>query len=333
MKNITALAFLVIIIFSFSLPFSVHCQEEKSERSYQFSTGTQFGFISGNILEYVYSQPGQTASEILSELIWDVKPVFYYGFRLDFKRTNLMSAPGFFASFSLKSGVPADSGKMEDRDWMSAENAGLTHFSSHTNKTNEFFSLDAAVGATIPIRPYLYLKPFISGSWTRFSFAGRDGYGIYARRKSNNPVSYYPIDDNPDRRSFKGREVIHYKQDWYFLAAGISAGTDFFYPFAAEIFFQISPLTYCAAVDDHFYQDGGKYTFLDFSNLGLFLEPGGRFSFNAGLMEFSLEAAWRYIGRTKGESYLKNGEKISSNGNAGAGLSYIDTRLLVKLRI
>ena len=310
MKNITALSFLVIIIFSLSLSHKAHCQEEKSERIYGFSFGTQFGFIYGQSLELVY--PTDTKGELLSELRWEIKPVFYYGFYLDFGRVDLMSGPGFFASVSFKAGVPADTGVMEDRDWMSKENAGLTHFSSHTNKTREFLSVDAAVGASIPVRTYFYLKPFLSGSWTRFSFAARDGYWSYPTGTG----------------SFEGEDVCNYQQDWFLLAAGISIGTNILSPFSFDISFQISPLTYCQAVDEHILR---KETYLDYSVQGLFLEPAGRFSFSAQRIEFSLEAAWRFTGKTRGNSFLlSNGSFI---GEAGAGLSFIDTRLLVKLRI
>jgi len=80
MKNITVLKVLVIIIISFSLCYTAHCQET-GKRNYGFSFGTQFGFIHGKSLEYVYNPPGYER-EILSELIWEIKPVFYYGFRL-----------------------------------------------------------------------------------------------------------------------------------------------------------------------------------------------------------------------------------------------------------
>ena len=316
MKNITSLAVLVIIILTLSLSYTAHCQEEESGRNYGFSFGTQFGFIHGNALEYVYSQPGQTASEIFSELTWEVKPVFYYGFHLDFSRIDMMSGPGFFASLSFKAGVPADTGVMKDRDWMSKENADLTHFSSHTNKTREFLSVDTAVGASIPVRTYFYLKPFLSGSWTRFSFAARDGYYKY-----------------PDEEGKFYGEVIRYKQDWLLIAAGFSIGTNILSPFSFGVSFQISPFTYCAATDEHL-DESKRMTYNDYTAWGLFIEPKGSFSFSIERIELSLEFAYRYIGRTRGESYRKgNDGKYIPNGEAGAGLSFIDTRLLVKLRI
>jgi len=326
MKNITSLTVLVIIILSLS--YKAHCQEEKRERNYGFSFGTQFGFVHGQSLEFVY--PLNTMGELLSELRWDMKPVFYYGAEVSFGLADIMKRVGFFSSVSYKIGVPADSGVIEDRDWMSVENSGLTHFSSHTNKTGEFFRLDAAIGVSFPVKSFFYIMPFISGSWMRFSFAGRDGYGRRAREKNPYSATYYPIDQYPYEYQFSG-EVIRYKQDWFLIAAGFSIGTKLLSPFSFDLSFQISPLTYCQAVDEHI----SNYTYMDYTGLGLYLEPGGRISFSARQIEFSLEAAWRYIGRTRGESFRNIGssDNYIRNGEAGAGLSFIDTRLLVKLRI
>jgi len=328
MKNITSLTVLVIILLSLSLPYKAHCQEENRERNYGFSFGTQFGFVHGQSLELVY--PTDTKGELLSELRWDMKPVFYYGAEISFGLSDIMSRVGFFSSVSYKIGVSADSGVMEDRDWWSTENDSLTVFSSHTNKTGEFYKLDAVIGVSFPVKSYFYIMPFISGSWMRFSFAGRDGYGKRARDKPSSSAAYYPINDNPHEYTFSG-EVIRYKQDWFLIAAGFSIGTKLLSPFYFDISFQISPLTYCTAVDEHLTSND---TYLDNTVMGLFLEPRGSFSFTMERIEFSLEFAYRYIGRTRGESYRKtnNGNYIP-NGEAGAGLSFMDTRLLVKLRI
>jgi len=291
---------------SFSLPHTAHSQD------YGFSVGTQFGFVHGSAFEYVYNPPG-AEREILSELIWDMKPVFYYGFSLDFSRKDLMSGPGFFASISFNSGIPADSGVMEDRDWYwPTTNNEWTHFSSSTNKTRDFFRLDAAAGASIPVRSYFYFKPFISGSWMRFSFTARDGY-----RK-------YPNVEGP----LEG-DVCEYQQDWFLLAAGVAAGTNILLPFSFNLSFQISPFTYCAAIDNHLIRESDTI-FRDYAGWGLFLEPGASVSLKVERIEAALDFSWRFIGRTRGDSILISDGKASRNGEAGTGLSFIDTRLLVK---
>jgi len=313
MKNITALKVLVIIIISFSLCYNAHCQET-GKRNYGFLLGTQFGFVHGKALEYVYNPPGYER-KILSELIWEMKPVFYYGFLLDFGLLDPMSRPGIFASTSFKVGVPADTGVMEDRDWLSPSD-DFTHFSSSTNKTREFLWLDAAVGASLPVRPFFYLRTFISGSWTRFSFTARGGYWAYPSSSG-----YFEDDE----------EVCRYQQDWFLLAAGISMVTTVLSPFSFDISVKASPLTYCKAVDEHPKRD--DTTFMDYTSLGFFLEPAFGLSFTAERVEFSFQAAWRLTEKTRGESFESSNGLFYKNGEAGAGLLFTDTRLIVTLRI
>ena len=329
MKNIAVLPVLVIIVTALTANNWVYSQDLENEKNYCFTFGTEFGFIRGTALELVY--PVDTKGEFLSELRWDMKPVFYYGAQFDFGHRDLMSGPGFSASISFKAGVPGDSGIMEDRDWMSQVNGNLTHFSSHINKTHEFYWLDAAIGASFPIKTYFYIIPFISGSWMHFSFTGRDGKIKYARVKSVNPDTYYPIDENPTEISFIGDD-IHYMQNWLLLAAGFSIGTKFLSRFSFDFSFQISPLTYCASIDEHLSRE---LTFIDFTGWGLFLEPAGRLSFYIEKLEFSVDLAYSYIGNTRGQTYMKqgNGNFNRAGGEAGAGLSMLSSHFLVRVRI
>jgi len=320
MKNITVLSVLVIIL-------SVNSY---AERNYCFSLGPQFGLVSGQALEIVYPVTGETKGELLSELTWDMKPVFYYGIQAEFGLIDPMKKPGFFSSLSFNAGIPADSGIMEDRDWQSIENGDLTNFSSHTNKTNMFFQLDAACGASFPTNNNL-LKLFISGSWMRFVFTGRNGHSKYAREKIKGSHTYYPIDDNPDEQDFSGKEVIIYQQDWLLLAVGFSAGTNL-YPFFFNVSFQISPFTYCSAADSHLLTDK---IFRDFTGLGLFVEPSFYMSFAVRQVELSLGLNYRHIGKTKGKSYINvnnAGFNLDSH-KVGAGLSMFDSRFLASIRL
>jgi outer membrane protease len=329
MKNIPALTILVIIVGAFLTNNSAYCQ------NYGFAFGQQYGIFHGQAFEYVYPLPDRTKGELWSELKWDMKPLVYYGFQLDFQRTKLTSAPGFFSSASFMTGLPADTGKMEDRDWDSVVNDELTHFSSHTNRTKELYWLDASLGLSFPVKPYLYVKLFLHGSWMRFSFTGRNGYGKYARDTAE-PYSsgiYYPIDDNPNTKQYTG-EVIRYEQNWLLLSEGISIGTDVLSPFLIDLSVLFSPFTYCAAVDNHL--DPSKtVTYRDFSSRGVFFEPKAKVSFYIKPVEFAFEYSYRYIGKTRGEAYSKpaNRDFFSLDGEAGASLSLSKFNFLLKLYI
>jgi outer membrane protease len=331
MKNIAVLPILVIIICVITANNSAFSQDFTEKSQYSFLYGELFGFVYGKSFELVY--PVDTKGELLSELSWDMKPVFYYGMQLDFRRRDLMSAPGFFLTTSFKVGLPGDSGIMENRDWMSQENSSLTHFSTHTNRTNSFYWLDFAVGLSFPVKSYFYIKPFISGSFMHFSFTGRDGHGIYARQKSSNPVTYYHIDDDPRRMSFEGEEVIHYSQNWLLIAAGFSIGQQFHPNFSYNLSFRLSPFTYCAAVDEHIHR---RILFYDFTGWGLYIEPGCKISFNKNRIILSYEFSYRHIGRTSGETYiqyLNSGSFFLAQGKAGAALSLFNSRLLFRVII
>ena len=318
MKNIAVLTVLVIILSVYS--YAEESEGTSAERNYCFSFGPQFGFVYGQTMEYVYPLPGETKNELLSELTWDMKPVFYYGVQAKFSRIDMTSGPGFFSSVSFKAGIPADSGVIEDRDWLWPANSELTRFSSHTNRTDKFLWLDAAAGASFPIKSLLYIKPFISGSWMRFSFTGRDGYGIYK-------------DWPPKEQEWNVSGVVtSYQQDWLLLAAGFSIGTNILYPFSFDLSFQISPLTYCSATDNHFLID---IIFRDITQWGLFIEPSFNMSFVVKPVEFSFAFSYRHIGKTEGKSYGKESDKgfFLSPNKAGAGLSVVDSRFLVSLRL
>ena len=302
---------------------------------YVFSIGQQFGYIYAQAVEIVY--PIETAGKYLSELLWDMKPLYYMGIQLELGLDDVI-----FSNLSFKTGFPGDSGIMEDRDWLSVENSDLTHYSKHTNRTNKLIMIDFKNGASFPLT-YIYIKPFINFSWMHFSFAGRDGNARYSRGKKydddGNPIEdtsaypsmFFPITDKPKEIPFNG-EVITYEQNWLLLAPGFTLGTTILSPFTFDISFQISPLTYCAAVDNHLTT---KAIYHDFTGFGLFLEGTGNVTFNWKFIELALEFTYRYISDTKGDTYQgsQSSDYVSlSTNKSGAGLSMMDLRLLFSLR-
>jgi len=305
MKNITVLTVLVITLF---LSINEISAEEQPEKDYGFSFGASIGFVYGQSVELVY--PVNTPAKYLSELLWDMKPVFYLGLQADFGRINIMDKPGFFASLSFNIGLPSVTGIMEDRDWMNLNNDYITHYSRHTNKTREFLWLDLEAGMTIPVRHDLYIKPVLAGSWMRFAFTGRDGYGEY-----NFPGV-------PSYISYDGQEVIRYEQNWYIIAAGLSAGTKITFPLSFELSFLISPLIYCAAIDEHLTT---HVTYYDYMVFGLFYEQKACASFTIKSVILSLEFSYRYIEGTK--DYFNQQKNINK---PGAGLFLFNSCFMIK---
>jgi len=304
--------------------------QETPIKSYALSSCTSFGAFLGQAEEIVYPSPEYKAA-MLSQLLWDIKPVFYYGLSLDFSRARPMEKWGFFAALSLKNGIPGKSGEMEDRDWMSLENDALTHYSVHDNVTNELFFFDASAGLSFPLNEML-LKTYVTMSYTRFSFSGKYGQGTYARPLLNG--KYAPIDDNPDLKSFaEWEKVINYTQNWLTVVPGISL-TSYFHPFYFEFSFAIGPQLFCTGMDEHLERN---MVFKDYMRGGVFIEPGAHFSFIADKrLEFSLDLSWRYIGGARGETWTGSQigtANLKQEGGAGARLSLFNLGLCVKIRL
>jgi outer membrane protease len=322
MRNITVFAGLVIML----------CTQPvvaQNERPYSFSLGSQFGFLYGQSEEIVYPFSSYKAS-MLSQLLWDMKPVFYIGLLADFSQRNPMEQWGGFATLSFKAGFPKKSGKMEDRDWQSIENTALTNFSSHDNHTNKMFLLDVCGGFSFPLNRIILLKAFINTSYMHLSFSGKDGYLEYARENPPYSGIYYPINDDPYTETLYGK-VIDYSQNWLYIAPGVSFSL-FLGRFSAELSFAISPLIYCYDEDQHLKT---HTQFLDYMWGGLLIEPGLNLSFIINKwIELSLDCSWRFIKWTKGKTYWRQpiGEgSYTQGGMAGAGLSMFDTGLSLKV--
>jgi len=304
--------------------------QELPLKSYALSSWTSFGMFLGQSEEIVYPS-SEYQAEFLSQLLWDIIPVLYYGLSLDFSRAQPMEKWGFCATLSLRNGIPGKSGKMENRDWMSTENNALTHYSVHDSITNELFFLDASAGLSFPLNRIL-LKTYVTMSYMHFSFTGRYGDGTYAREIQEG--IFASMDDNPDHVSFANYEkVINYTQNWITVTPGISASY-YFYRFYGELFFNISPLITCRGVDEHL---TNSRVFKDYMRGGIFLEPGFHFSFIAGRrLEFSFDFSWRYMHGTKGETWYGTRigtANLAQQGQAGAGLSIFNTGLCMKIRL
>jgi outer membrane protease len=279
--------------------------------------------------------PADTVAPLLSQLLWDIKPVLYNGMILEFSPAKPMEKWGFFASLALKYGIPGNSGIMEDRDWQSVENDALTNFSSHDNMSRELLLTDTAAGIHIPIESFILLKIYANISYMRFSFSGMDGYYIYARSLGGG--KYAPIDDNPSSGPFSGK-VINYTQQWMTLALGYSFDVNFLNNFSAGSFVLLSPLVICNGLDEHLLT---KTQYNDYMRGGLFLEHGVDISFSpTQWLTLSLDCSWRYISGTRGASYYRKYYKNKDEdkfyiheGEGGAGLSILNTSLRLKVRL
>ena len=273
-----------------------------------FTISPAIGFIYGHAEEIVYKYPDMNL--YYSELLWDLKPLFYAGFEADYGPREPFRQNNFVASISFKYGFPLRTGTMENRDWLAPSHNDLTHYSWHDAYSRGAFLLDVSIGHSWSFSNSLALTACGEFSYKRLSWSGKDG------QIQLPPTSYIP----------EG-EVIRYTQNWFILAPGLSLNWKPALLFSIKGNLNYSPLIYCYARDDHW---TNNLTFLDHLFLGHYFKGGGEFVFTpAKNLDFLLDISYTLMTGTRGHTY-QNGVRIEKD--AGAGYSAFDLGLAVKIQ-
>jgi outer membrane protease len=335
MKNIAGFSAFVIILWTLVPGLPARGQGHVLSKDinkdvpfpYALSLFSSIGFLYGRGEEILYKYPGEEIQ--LSQLLWNVKPLFYYGAALDFSRLRPFEKAGFFSSLSLKFGFPGKTGIMEDRDWLTPKDE-LTNYSLSDNYTNQAFLLDFLLGLSLPLGSRSIIRLSWSFSWMSFQWTGRDGYVRYSINGDT------PLDDSVEPSPLYGPSIV-YTQEWLLTSPGLAIEVPLFPRFRANFSFQISPLVFCFARDDHVMR---SLEFQDHVSGGLYMEPRGDFIFSLGeFFELSLAVSYRHVRGAHGESYGRNtgpGGSVSfykSTEDAGAGWYALDSGLSFKVRL
>ncbi|MDR3147894.1 MAG: omptin family outer membrane protease [Treponema sp.] len=250
-------------------------------RSYTLSLSSQFGMLWGQGEEQVYENAD--SDRLLSQLLWDIKPLWYLGLGMEFAQKDPMEGPGIVGVLSAKFGIPAMSGTMEDRDWQ-ALGGKLSNYSWHDNLTEGAVMLDLTLGLSIPAWNLMTIRFFAGISYTRFSWGAYDGYYRYGKKVGS---VYDALTDSDSAFAMSG-PVVSYSQDWLYLPFGIRIST---LPkvVSLALYYSAGPVLNYLGQDRHYMRVGTGYygQFIDEMNGGYVLEGGGEFRFSP-LERFSL---------------------------------------------
>jgi outer membrane protease len=310
--------------------------EEPRKFPYVFSTGVSTGFLYGEGEEIVYFYDKVNDGNA-SQLLWDVKPMFYIGSSLYFDQEDPLKKWGFFGALDLKFGVPGlKTGTMEDRDWDT--NNTLIGFSSHTNATEGAMLLDFSAGFSFPIQNVLYIRMYGVLSYTHFKWASRDGHSQYAD-------GAYPSANDAPANSVYG-PAINYSQDWFEFTLGISVYYPFIKYFTLGFSAQFVPLVILThGRDDHLERDT---QFDDYMSKGASFKPKGEISFSpTSRLSISLFVRGIIMFEISGPSYRRysgvegtetaggtvTGESDELLLDAGAAFRALDMGLLFKVKL
>jgi len=279
---------------------------------HSFSLGVSLGLLGGQSEEIVYRN--SKSGYMLSQLLWDMKPLTYAGVEVHYNWQNPANKWGLFTDAFFKFGIPGNTGIMEDRDWMFGTYPDwLTHYSVHDNRTQKAMLIDINAGASFKIFEKFLIKPFLSYSYMNFSWAASGGSFLYPDEDGDH---FYLITDT---------DVITYEQTWNIISIGVSFYGAFNRYFDVDISIKLSPLIWCTAVDNHISRN---IIFVDSMFSGFFFEPGLLFSFTPNdFFKLSLSVKYRNISGARGNAKIE-GEQAVYYNIGGAGYSVFDIGLV-----
>jgi outer membrane protease len=309
------------ILVILTLFLSAYASAEINQKS--LSVSPLAGILYGQSEEIVYKN--SSSNLYLSELLWDLKPLFYIGVAADFGPKDPFRQHGFFASASLKYGLPFRTGIMEDRDWMNYSFDYVTHYSRHDAYSRGGFLSDVSAGYSWRLSDFLALKVFGEFTYMRFSWSARDGYVQYP---SNDTSGKYPEwNGNIPKKHVFGLGIT-YIQNWFIISPGLSLTAKINRLFSFDGNLNYSPLIYCYDKDEHHLRE---LIFYDYCYYGHFIR--GKAAFTCSLaknMDLSLSAAYAYITGTRGN--VQEGNSVIQNC-AGTGYSALDLGLAAKFYV
>ena len=316
MSNIGKITFFVIFIVVFLPPVSA----EKKQSGFGFSVTPSIGMLNGQTKEIVYKD--SVSSDFLSELQWNMKPLFYAGLAADFGPVNNFGRHGFIANLSLKLGIPQRTGIMEDRDWEDCywlPSGTLTKYSRHDNFSERAITADISLGYSFPFFSFIAMGINLDFSYMHFYWIARDGYRQYLKTGQT-------WSDEIQKVNFEGK-VLEYTQNWFILSPGVFIKFRFGSYFSLNGNFNYSPLIYCADRDDHLLINK---TFLDYLYYGHYLKGSGGITFSPlDNLDLTLFLSYSSITDSRGDTYIYS---VKYSGIAGGGYAAFEVGLLARFR-
>jgi outer membrane protease len=298
---------------------------EEKPKNYSFSIAPLLGVIYGSSEEIVYKN--SDSNRYNSELVWDLKPLFYAGFAIDAAPFDIYAKNGFIAAASFKYGFPLRTGFMVDRDWQYDNNSGLTNYSRHDAISRNAFFIDLSAGYSLPLTHFLSFSAFVEFTYMYLSWTAQDGYYQYLASDSNGNIIPGQVWDNQIPKKSVVGTVIKYEQNWYLFSPGISLKGRFNNIFSLEGFFSYSPLIFCSDKDEHILR---SIVFYDYPRFGHYIKGTGKFTVSPFKnVSFSSSLLYRYITGSRGDIKTRS---FLYKDISGAGYSALDLELALRIR-
>lgn len=295
-----------------------------SAEDFSFELEPLFGVRFGTLGEYVYTKDTRGKDAKLSELDWDMKPLFYggAGALFAYKALHIDTRVRFY--------FPARCGSMEDSDWMNVVIPGAvnnrTNYSESENTLDHgmLFNVTASWRINTPAQ-MLMLCPFASFEWETLDFSAKNGEGTYA--DANTLAS-----NHGQPKDYKKGELmgIDYKRDTLLTWAGLEVLVRPVERLSVTFAASVSPFMYIESVDTH-YAPVGRSTAYYKDKLSEWFtayrfSTGAAFQFNSRT-SMAMNAAYTFSRKLEGDTYSRTSGtsyKLDDTSTPRADLNHID---------
>lgn len=280
-----------------------------SDRRGSVSVSLGMGILYGQAQELVYAY--STGDELLSKLVWPLKPLVISSYGLRFESGIGESRP--YLELGFLNGLYMRTGTIENFDWLGQPGV-LTNYSAHDSYTERSFAADAQFGLANAIAESLSFASAIGVEYGSFLWTARDGY------------LEYPPGSEPVQAWGTG---ISYEQTWLslYLYLGVRYESS---RWGSSLGVRVSPLSWTRGVDNHFMK---ALEFVDTMSGSFGAEPLGEVSFVvSGSTVLTLSGSLKYQSPARGDTRIRaiaaedevpDPDLGTVNNGAGASLSWL----------
>lgn len=324
-----------------------------SAGEWQFELKPHIGILYGTQDEFVFTSCADGKTRKLSELNWELKPVFTGGIKGSARYKRL------FLSAGILSALPQKCGTVYDSDWMNCTASSQldssawdikTNYSESSCKLESLFQASTDVGFSLVSSPEALLIPFAGLDYSYSKMHASGGTGWYATNNAGNFYSAEALDFYKQNGYFGSYELcdkdlalcsVRLERSALFMWLGAKLLLNPKKPFQLSLAGAVCPFAYIQSLDSHYADIHETYAsyYLDtmhgffcavkgFAEASFFFSKHHAIVLSAGGMVSSVirgTTAARY-----GTS--KNGSYARLNSESGCSFSAVSVSAGYKLR-
>ena len=317
--------------------FFLPCAAKAHATNWHLAVEPLFGMKWGQIDEYVFLKDSDYSNDKLSELNWEIKPLFYLGVRVS------GGWRGIEVSTSFTGAIPARTGITYDSDWQNIRYKNTGDYQYKTNYSESDNELDSNItwsingGYTFAPVSFFSIKPFVGFDYDHIAFTAYDGNYWYGASASNHLYAYDDTEaEHRETGTFSGK-VLGYERQSYFVWLGLSMAFFFPYNLSCTLGAQVAPYLYTFSTDTHYLTNSTEYVDIVEGYFSAFKAFSSIRYACTNRFSVCINGEFFYMKILRGDDYTKTANAssytLSTYVDGGAGASFFDLAVSCKFRI